>query len=142
MSRAFMKERDDLPEPPPPAVVRSHPNYITPRGLERLRGRAAASSDPREREALERSIESAVVVEPPAEPDVAALGATVTVAGAGRGDREFTIVGEDEVDVEAGLVSFSSPLGEALIGARAGDRVLWHRPAGDRTLTVKAVAFH
>src|ERR1700704_4133282 len=37
MSRAFVREEDQLPlEPPPEFKLSSHPNLVTPRGLERI----------------------------------------------------------------------------------------------------------
>jgi transcription elongation GreA/GreB family factor len=57
------------------------------------------------------------------------------------GDSTFTIVGEDETDVRHGKIALTSPLAAALIGKRAGQETVWHRPAGDRTLTVKSIRY-
>ena len=141
MSRAFTKERDDAPEPEVVAPPRSGPNHITAGGLAGLRERLAAATDPRERERLEHSIETAVVVEPPEDRTVAAFGATVTVDDGSGKPQRYTLVGEDEVDVKAGRIGSNSPLAQALIGARAGDSVVWHRPVGDRPLTVREVSY-
>ena len=64
----------------------------------------------------------------------------MTVTGE-EGERTFTIVGEDEADLATLKVSYVSPLAEALLGAHVGDRVVWHRPAGDLELTVTAIAY-
>ncbi len=141
MSRAFTKEREDAPEPEIVPPARTGPNYVTAAGLEQLRARLAAAEDPRERERLEHGIESAVVMEPPEDRSVVAFGATVVVADSSRKQQTYTIVGEDEMDVKAGKIGSTSPLAAALIGARAGDHVVWHRPAGDRKLTVKSVTY-
>ena len=53
--------------------------------------------------------------------------------------RCLTIVGEDEADPEPGKVSWVSPLGRVLDGARSGDTVTWRRPAGDLTVTIEAI---
>lgn len=164
MSRAFVKEDDagapgqDLPERP----VSEHPNYVTPQGLEALEREAgelqsrrlallAREDDAVAEEELRHvdrdlryytaRLESAIVVDPAAQPaDEVAFGATVTVTGEG-GERTFTIVGEDEADVAALKVSHVSPLAEALLGARVGDRVVWRRPAGDLELTVTRITY-
>jgi transcription elongation factor GreB len=141
MSRAFTKERDDAPEPEVVAPPRSGPNYITATGLAGLQARLGAAQDPRERERLEHAIETAVVVEPPEDRAVVAFGATVEVSDESAKAQTYTLVGEDEVDVKAGRIGSGSPLGKALIGARAGDSVIWHRPVGDRPLTVRKVSY-
>jgi transcription elongation GreA/GreB family factor len=141
MSRAFTKERDDAPEPEVVPPARTGPNYLTAAGLAELRARLEAADDPRERERLQHSLEAAVVVEPPEDRSVVAFGATVVVADSSRKQQTYTLVGEEEADVKAGKISATSPLAEALLGAHAGDHVVWHRPAGDRKLTVKSVAY-
>jgi transcription elongation GreA/GreB family factor len=141
MSRAFTKERDDAPEPEIVAPARTGPNYLTAAGLAQLRARFDATDDPRERERLQHSIDAAVVLEPPEDRSVVAFGATVVVTDSSRKQQTYTLVGEEEADVKAGKIGSTSPLAEALIGARAGDHVVWHRPAGDRKLTVKSIAY-
>ena len=49
--------------------------------------------------------------------------------------------GCDSADLAALKVSYVSPLAEALMGAHVGDRVTWHRPAGDLELTVERIAY-
>ncbi|MCY1459925.1 Transcription elongation factor GreB [compost metagenome] len=46
------------------------------------------------------------------------------------------LVGEDEADASRGLINWGSPLGRALLGAEAGDEVLWRRPAGDQMIEI------
>lgn len=57
--------------------------------------------------------------------------------------RTFTyhIVGEDEVDVKTGRISYKSPLGRALLGKEEGDEAVVHAPAGNRVLEIVAVRF-
>ncbi len=82
-------------------------------------------------------------VMPPAPDDrgVAGFGATVVVEGAGPTPRSFTIVAPDQTDVASGRISIDSPLAQALMGARAGQRVTWHRPVGDATLTIVSIRY-
>lgn len=141
MSRAFTKERDDLPQPEP-VSVRARSPLVTPAGFARWREELARTNDQQERERLARRIEEAVVVEPPEDRNHVAFGATVVVRGA-TDDRPatFTIVGEDEADVKTGKISPDSPLAQALLGAAVEEKVVWHRPAGDRTLTVEKISY-
>ena len=164
MSRAFVKEQDagepgDLPERP----VSEHANFVTPAGLRQLEQEAAALEEQRlallaqgddamaqERLAhidrdlryVEARLASAQLVDPAAQPrDEVAFGAAVTVRQADGERRTFSIVGEDEADSKNGKISHVSPLAEALTGARAGDVVVWKRPAGDKTLTIEAIDY-
>lgn len=155
MSRAFVKEPDgdestgELPDLP----VSQHPNYVTPGGLAQLRARLAdcqrerqglseAKDDlaarpalarlAREIRYLEARLTSAILVEPPAEPaNKVSFGAKVTLLQDDDTEQSFTIVGEDEADPAAGLISWVSPLARALEEAEVGDLVVWPR-AQDR----------
>lgn len=70
------------------------------------------------------------------------FGAKVTVVD-GSNDEEsvFTIVGEVEADLKAGLISVTSPLARALIGKRVDDDVKVQTPGGTRHYTVVEVTF-
>ena len=159
MSRAFVKESDDdavageLPERPVPA----HPNYVTARGLAQLQERerklatdheslksvseddSAARQKLREIERdlryLRAQLERAELVQAgsantaPEARDVR-FGATVAIEDDNGEQHRYRIVGDDEADAALGDISWASPLARALIGARVGDRVTWHRPAG------------
>jgi transcription elongation factor GreA len=52
------------------------------------------------------------------------------------GAAEFTIVGPEESDVVAGLIPDVSPLGEALLGHRPGERIEVRTPGGPRSVTI------
>lgn len=45
---------------------------------------------------------------------------------------DFTIVAGDYVDFDAGQISFASPLGQGLLGARMDEEVVVNLPAGER----------
>src|SRR5579872_989728 len=145
MSRAFVKEDEEVREVGLTRLESQHPNYVTPEGLRRLRERlseAEASGAERDIAYLRRRIENAIVVDPATQPwDVVAFGATVTVEEPGDRQRVFTIVGEDQADPTHGTISWISPLAAALLGHRVGDRVLWKRPAGDLPLTIRAIEY-
>jgi transcription elongation factor GreB len=74
-------------------------------------------------------------------PDVVAFGMMVTVDDGSGLRQRYTIVGEDEADPDAGLVSWVSPLAKVLDGARVGDHVVWRRPAGALELVVVAIGY-
>ena len=73
--------------------------------------------------------------------DQVKFGATVVVADDEGVETTWRLYGEDEVDVEAGILSWRSPLGRALMGREEGDEVTFVAPAGKRTLEVVAVRF-
>lgn len=50
-----------------------------------------------------------------------------------------TIVSPHEMKLEEGKISFKSPIGEALMGGRAGDVVEVHAPAGSFSLKIDNV---
>jgi transcription elongation GreA/GreB family factor len=52
---------------------------------------------------------------------------------------EVSLVGEDEADVQKGLISYVSPLAKALLKARVGDEVIWQRPLGEVRLEILSV---
>ena len=59
------------------------------------------------------------------------FASTVTIADEDDKENTYQIVGVDEVDVTAGKISFSSPIGRALIGRNIGDEVEVKTPGGD-----------
>jgi transcription elongation factor GreB len=164
MSRAFVKDNDgDAQDALPELPLSEHPNYVTARGIAKLRERLADAQtrrdamksgeeetldQQRELAALERELRwlntrvaSAMEVDLAKQPrDRVAFGAIVTVDSES-GERRWQIVGEDEADAEHGLVSYVSPLAQALLGARVGDEVRWQRPAGDMTIEVVAIDY-
>ncbi len=165
MSRAFVKEPDgdQVVEAPPERRHSEAPNYITPAGLAALRVRAAALEAERRTLAeapeslgskgdlqrlesdlryLNERMQRAIVVEPPEGPGVeVGIGAEVELVDENDETHRFTIVGEDEVDVGAGRVSWSSPLGRAVLRRQVGDSAIWERPAGDLEVEIVAVRY-
>ena len=165
MSRAFVKENDlehagiDIPERP----LSDEPNYVTPRGLKLLN--QTIDNLEKEREALiekkedpmvrqkiaviERDIryfaariESAILTNPKDEdPAHVLFGAKVTAKDEEGKFLTFEIVGEDEANIHEGRVSYLSPLAEALLGAAAGDEVIWEKPIGDSYLTIQKICY-
>ncbi len=70
------------------------------------------------------------------------FGATVTVIDIDSGEEKtISIVGEDEADVEKGLISYKSPVAKALIGKSIDDCVTVKLPAGNKDYEIRAVRF-
>jgi len=70
------------------------------------------------------------------------FGATVELLDV-QGDKEITyrIVGEDEADIGAGLISYTSPIARALIGKDEGDEITFAAPAGDKHYEIIEVRY-
>ncbi len=147
MSRAFVRESDTGPEPLPDRPISSHPNFVTRRGLAaietRVRELEAQRQAARERDdaALRAGIErelrywsarraSARVVEPAASERVR-FGMRVTLRLPSGEMPAFRLVGEDEADASAGLVSWTAPLAQALLGREAGESVAFQGGAAE-----------
>ncbi len=63
----------------------------------------------------------------------------VHLKGKKKKHRTFTIVGDFEADPMEGKISSSSPIGKALMGARAGDEVSVKTPNGDKIYVVEDI---
>jgi transcription elongation factor GreA len=93
--------------------------------------------------ALERRIEELTAVlaacqiaEPP-EPGVVDVGQHVALRlSPGSTAKSFQLVGALETDPGAGRISVESPVGRAIMGKRAGDRVEVETPRGNRTIEI------
>lgn len=144
MSRAFVKDDEEaeraLARPESP-----HPNYVTPGGLRLLEEQLAlaeSSGNTRDAVYLRHRVENAIVVDPAQQPkDVVQFGATVSVEADDGRPHAFTIVGEDQADPTHGTISWISPLAQALLNGRVGDRVIWKRPAGDVPVRITRIAY-
>jgi transcription elongation factor GreA len=68
------------------------------------------------------------------------FGATVTLTDV-EDDRTvaYRIVGEDEADAKANLISVNSPIARALVGKAEGDEVTVNAPGGDVIYEIEAV---
>lgn len=79
---------------------------------------------------LEAKIRTAVVIEA-GKSDHVTMASSVRIKDLQTGDEEdVTIVGSSEADPFEGKISNESPVGRALIGAKAGDTVEVNAPAG------------
>ena len=165
MSRAFVKEPDgdqaetDVLERP----QSRHPNYITLQGLEGMKLRVESLRQQQttlkaqadnltvknqikmleaDLRYLEKRIQSAIPVNVATQTgNEIRFGATVKLVDKEDTRYEFTIVGEDEANADKKSISWVSPLARELLGKKAGDIVIWQRPAGDLELDILSVNF-
>lgn len=136
MSVAFRRESDEEHlEPKFELPIPSGPNLVTARGAALIEAKIAeieaaisAGGGEDEIKAHKRDLRywhtrrATMEVQPAATGDEAAFGTTVRYRLNGT-ERMVSIVGDDEAEPAAGLVSFSSPVARALIGAGEGDFV-------------------
>lgn len=74
--------------------------------------------------------------------DLIIFGTTIELEDTDSGEEmKLKLVGTEEVDARAGLISHNSPIGKALIGRRVGDEVKFETPKGTRTVVVNAVHY-
>lgn len=171
MSRAFIKEDADSDQviitarPPLPA---GQPNLVTPAGLAALNAeldslreeatrlaaeqagtpgssavRRLAALD-EEIPALEDRLRSAVLVPTPPEGTTEViLGAVVTVreTSAAAAASSFSIVGVDEANPLEGLVAFTAPIAQALLGQTVGSTVSYEVGGSRRTVVIEQVSY-
>ena len=95
---------------------------------------------------LSKRMEAAEVVDPEAprsglRATKVYFGATVLYTNAAGVEREVSIVGTDEVDLDRNHVSWVSPLGRALMRSAEGDSVVLEAPGGKERLTVLEVRY-
>lgn len=70
------------------------------------------------------------------------FGATVELLDVQSGKEiTYRIVGEDEADIGAGLISYTSPIARALIGKDEGEEVTFAAPGGDKHYEIIEVRY-
>lgn len=69
------------------------------------------------------------------------FGAWVDLEDEDGAEVTYRIVGPDEFDAKAGLISIDSPVARALIGKREGDAVIVRRPKGEIEYEVVGVRY-
>ncbi len=91
---------------------------------------------------LVKRLEKARVIDPvTVKADQVRFGATVVLADATGAERTWRIYGEDEVNVELGILSWKSPLAKAILGKHEGDSVRYEAPAGVREVEILEVRY-
>ena len=73
--------------------------------------------------------------------DTVNIGAKVKVLDLDRQtETEYTLVGSTEANPLAGKISDQSPIGKAIIGAKAGDMVLFSIPSGEKKIKILSIS--
>lgn len=151
MSRAFVKESDDVPDLPD-RPVSPHPNLVTEHGLalidaeiaryrtaladaQGLAERTQITAASRELRYWTARRASAELQPAPEGAGTVRFGSRVTLLRQDARRQVFRIVGEDEADPAAGTLSHASPLARALLGRHVGDTV----PAGRDEAEIVAI---
>ncbi len=89
---------------------------------------------------IEQKLKYAVIIKEGSKKGTISLGSKVDFTDNETGELlTYEIVGTTEADVESGRISNESPIGNALLGRKAGDTVNVVAPAGVLTFTVKKV---
>lgn len=94
---------------------------------------------------LTKRLENATIVDPVEQKKIARgrvlFGCTVTVENEAGEEKVFRIVGADEFDASRGYVSWTSPVGRALLGSAEGDLVTFATPGGRTELEIIKVEY-
>ena len=92
---------------------------------------------------LTKSIESAIVVDPQLQKNLAQVffGATVTYAYEKGDEQTVTLVGIDEANLDEGKISWLSPVARALMKTHVGDLVELRTPAGPTAIEVLSIRY-
>lgn len=92
---------------------------------------------------VEDKIARAQVIDPAGiQADEVRFGATVLLCDADTSEEvRYTIVGEDESDAAAGLISVTSPIARAIMGKRVDDEVAVQVPKGRREFEVLEIRY-
>jgi len=88
---------------------------------------------------LEKILAFAKIIEAPEAGEVVGIGATVVLEQEAGAVRTYTIVGYNEANPSEGKISNESPLGQALVGKRVGEKVSVATPSGEKKYLIKKV---
>lgn len=91
---------------------------------------------------LEDKLSRAQIIDPTTlSGDKVIFGATVTLLDEDDKPVRYQIVGQAEADAKAGMISYNSPLGRALIGRQVGEDVEVSVPSGDKFYLIDGIEF-
>ncbi len=93
-------------------------------------------------EFLIKRIDNAHVVDPKTVTTAnVVFGARVTVCDEDGVEKTYQIAGEDEIDIEKGIISWKSPMAKALLGKKVGDEVIIKKPKGDAIVEIISIIY-
>lgn len=92
---------------------------------------------------LDYRLAKAQVIDPATiQSDRVGFGATVSLIDLDSDAKVvYSLVGEDESDVDRGRISIASPIARALVGKRAGDDAIVKLPKGDREFEIVEIEY-
>ena len=91
---------------------------------------------------IESKVTRAQIIDPTTlSGDKIVFGATVTLLDDDDKPVQYQIVGETEADAGSGRISYSSPLGRAMIGKNLGDEIEVTVPSGDKFYLVEKIQY-
>lgn len=89
---------------------------------------------------LENLLRSATIISNDGSSDYVTIGSEVTIREQGMDDDEtYMIVGAAEANPRAGRISNESPIGQALLGHKKGDKVRAATPSGEIILKIRKI---
>jgi transcription elongation factor GreA len=88
---------------------------------------------------LETMLSNAIIIEEGGPQDIVRVGSKVTIQESNNPPEQYVIVGAAEANPKEGRISNQSPLGQSLLGRKAGDEVRVTAPAGILTFRVLSV---
>ena len=89
---------------------------------------------------IESILKSATIVNGTHSTEVVSIGSSVTINKEGeKTEKEYTLVGAEESDISIGKISIKSPLGEALVGKKKGDKFTFNTPSGPTTYKIISI---
>lgn len=88
---------------------------------------------------LETMLSNAILIEESGPQDVIRVGSKVIIQEGNSPSEEYAIVGAAEANPKEGRISNQSPIGQALLGRKAGDEVRVNAPAGVITFRIVSV---
>ena len=91
---------------------------------------------------IDDRLSRAIVIDPKTlSGDKVVFGATVHLLDENDKPVKYQIVGQTEADAKIGRISYSSPLGRALIGRTVGEEVEFSAPSGDKYFEIAKIEF-
>ena len=91
-------------------------------------------------EQLTKLLRNVVIIEEDSKPkDRIDIGSTVTIQEGTDPDETYFLVGPQEADPVKGRISYSSPIGQALMGHREGETIEANTPQGTIKFKIKKI---
>ena len=91
---------------------------------------------------LQKKMEASEVIDPKTLISTKIIfGATITLENPSGQEITYQIVGEDEIDIKQGKISWKSPVAKALLGKKVDEEAVIKKPSGEETVTILDIQF-